>query len=518
MKAAIYCRVSTEDQEREGTSLGSQLRACLKRAEELAFETGEGHIFQEVWSGLTLERPKLTNLRDRARQGEISAVIVYSTDRLSRDPVHLLLLADEFEKKGVALIFVTEPLDNTLEGQLLGFVRGWASKVEAVKIRERTMRGRKSRAQMGKLPTGGVNLYGYDYDHTVGKRKVNEYEAGIVRMMFNWLVEERVSCNEICRRLVALGIPAPKGGIHWGRTTVGRILRNPTYYGKTYANKVFCTEPNKGSTENRRYKKTRREPRPREDWIELPDATPPIISEELFNYAQRQLQANRVMAPRAQKHRYLLRGLIWCKWCGRRYHGEPEHGYRYYRCSGRNKVLSPIPCRNQRIKAGYLEELVWGKVKEMLVKPELVIAELERMKESHTEAQHLEEEVRLNRERLEALGDAKTRVIRLYTYLPGRDIDETVKEVRRLQAEQDKIKEKITGLEKCIEEAKQLELNEAGIKYFCELARQNIENFTFDEKRLALEALQTKVCIDGRSITIEGLIPVLDSEKLAQQS
>jgi hypothetical protein len=52
--------------------------------------------------------------------------------------------------------------------------------------------------------------------------------------------------------------------------------------------------------------------------------------------------------------------------------------------------------------------------------------------------------------------------------------------------------------------AKQLELNEVGIKYFCEVARQNIENFSFDEKRLALEALQTRVCIDGRSITIEG--------------
>jgi hypothetical protein len=140
------------------------------------------------------------------------------------------------------------------------------------------------------------------------------------------------------------------------------------------------------------------------------------------------------------------------------------------------------------------------------------------MKESHTEAQHLEDEVRLNREHIETLGKAETRVIRLYTYLPGRDIDETVKEVRRLQAEQDKVKEEIAGLEKRIEEAEQLELNEAGIKYFCELARQNIENFTFDEKRLALEALQAKVCIDGRSITIEGLIPVLDSEKLAQQS
>ena len=95
----------------------------------------------------------------------------------------------------------------------------------AQKIADRTMRGRKSRALAGKLPTGGLNLYGYVYDPATGKRRINEYEAGVVRLMFKWLVEDRVSCNEICRRLIANNIPAPKGGSRWGRTTVGRISR-----------------------------------------------------------------------------------------------------------------------------------------------------------------------------------------------------------------------------------------------------------------------------------------------------
>ncbi len=332
--------------------------------------------------------------------------------------------------------------------------------------------------------------------------------------MFKWLVEDRVSCNEICRRLLANNIPAPKGGNYWGRTTVGRTLRNPVYYGETYANKMLSVEP-KTVTEGKRYKKTRRELRPREEWIELQDATPPIITKGLFDQAQQQLQSNRAMAPSQQKHQYLLRGLIWCKWCGRRYHGEPEHGQIYYRCSGRNKLASH--CRNQRLKGDYLEELVWGKVKEVLVKPELVIAELERMRQSNTQTQHLEDEVRLYQERLEALDDAETRVTRLYAYAGG-DIDKTAKELRRLKAEQERIKEEIARLEKRIEQAKQLELNGVGIKRFCELAKQNIENFTFDEKRLALETLQIKVWIDGVFTTIDGLIPILESDGLAQQS
>jgi site-specific DNA recombinase len=134
--AAIYVRVSTEDQEREGTSLESQKEACLKYAAEQGYEAQDAYITEEVYSGLTLDRSKLTQIRQWVKDKETDAVVAYSTDRLSRDPVHLLLLADEFDKAGVKLCFVTEPLDNSMEGQLLGFVRGWASKLEAVKIKE----------------------------------------------------------------------------------------------------------------------------------------------------------------------------------------------------------------------------------------------------------------------------------------------------------------------------------------------------------------------------------------------
>jgi len=104
--AAVYCRVSTEDQEKEGTSLDSQREACLKKCKELGWEVSPEHTLSEVWSGLTTERPELTKLREWVRKKEIEGVIVYSTDRLSRDPVHLLILVDEFEKKGVSLVFV----------------------------------------------------------------------------------------------------------------------------------------------------------------------------------------------------------------------------------------------------------------------------------------------------------------------------------------------------------------------------------------------------------------------------
>ena len=62
-----------------------------------------------------------------------------------------------------------------------------------------------------------------------------------------------------------------------------------------------------------------------------------------------------------------------------------------------------------------------------------------------------------------------------------------------------------------------MELNEAAIKRFCVLAAMNIENFSFDDWCLALEALQIKVWVDGDVIMIEGLIPIADFELLTQR-
>lgn len=83
MKTAVYCRVSTEGQEQEGTSLQTQLEACLKYCQDKGYDVS--YRFSEAFSGLSLERPELDKLRELVRTGTIDAVIVYSLDRFTRD-------------------------------------------------------------------------------------------------------------------------------------------------------------------------------------------------------------------------------------------------------------------------------------------------------------------------------------------------------------------------------------------------------------------------------------------------
>src|SRR4030067_1185022 len=162
MKAAIYCRVSTNNQEREGTSLQTQLENCLTYCQGKGYDVS--YRFSEAYSGLSLERPELDKLRELVRTEAIDVLVCYSLDRLTRDPGHGVIITQELEKHHVTLEAVTEDVDNSELGKLISYIRGYAAKVEALKIKERTMRGKRARARGGRIPNGnGLNLSGWDH-------------------------------------------------------------------------------------------------------------------------------------------------------------------------------------------------------------------------------------------------------------------------------------------------------------------------------------------------------------------
>ena len=238
MRAAIYCRVSTEDQEKEGTSLQTQLEACRNYCQDRGYDIA--YRFSEAYSGLTLERAaKLNELRDLVRNEQIDVVVVYCLDRLSRDPTHGVILTQELEKHRVILEAVTETVDSSELGKLISYIRGFASKLEAEKIRERTMRGRRTRVANGRIPGNRTRHFGYHYVPVKGEgervRYINEDEAKWIRKWKDWLLYEEAGLNEITRRMRALRVPTCTGkGIWWGSTIRG-ILTNPAIAGITYA-------------------------------------------------------------------------------------------------------------------------------------------------------------------------------------------------------------------------------------------------------------------------------------------
>src|SRR3712207_897690 len=96
-RAAIYVRVSSIQQEQDGSSLDSQEAACRAYAEQLGYTVVAVH--RETFSGGSFhERPLLGELRLAVRSGAVDVVVAYAVDRVSRDQTHIWILLDELDR------------------------------------------------------------------------------------------------------------------------------------------------------------------------------------------------------------------------------------------------------------------------------------------------------------------------------------------------------------------------------------------------------------------------------------
>lgn len=151
-KAAIYLRVSTDEQADPGLnggSLESQEARCLALCEARGLEVVR--VFTDAGaSGGTLARPALAQLRESVSAGEVAAVVVYAVDRLSRSQADTLSLLAELEAHGAGLAAASQPFDTTTPTgrAMLGMLSVFAE-LQRSEIRERTKAALRSKRGRG---------------------------------------------------------------------------------------------------------------------------------------------------------------------------------------------------------------------------------------------------------------------------------------------------------------------------------------------------------------------------------
>src|SRR4051812_576698 len=108
LRAAAYTRVSTDEQARDGWSLGEQRRRIEEHARQHGWELVE--TFEDAgWSGLRSDRPRYQDLMGAAARGAFDLVVVWRSDRLGRDTVERLTAEASLTRAGVRLVSLSEP-------------------------------------------------------------------------------------------------------------------------------------------------------------------------------------------------------------------------------------------------------------------------------------------------------------------------------------------------------------------------------------------------------------------------
>lgn len=147
MKAAIYARVSTIDQEPEN-QLG-ELRRYVQARGWIAQETQE-YVDRGI-SGTKDRRPALDALVEDARRRRFDVLVCWRLDRLGRNLKHLITLLEELQALGVAFVSLAEGIDATTPaGKLQMHILGAIAEFERERIRERVLAGLQRARGQGK--------------------------------------------------------------------------------------------------------------------------------------------------------------------------------------------------------------------------------------------------------------------------------------------------------------------------------------------------------------------------------
>lgn len=351
-RAALYIRVSTMEQVKEGYSILAQtekLKAYASAKDMSVYKTYSDPGF----SGAKQDRPALQEMIQDIENGKIDVVLVYKLDRLARSQkITLYLIEDIFLKNSVDFISLQESFDtSTPFGRATIGMLSVFAQLERDTITERMHMGRTERAKQGYYHGSGVAPLGYDY--VDGNLIVNEYEANIIREIFDLYVNQEKGQIHIVKKMAA----KYPGKVNTA-TIVKYALRNPIYTGRI-------------SWEGNVYEGHHK----------------PIIDDKTFEKAQRLIKEKSTNATTNKNQQSLLAGVIYCGKCGARMtreingpkskaytlkNGTIKHynyQYTYYTCcSVRKTVPNAVrdwDCNQKRLRCEKVDEVVINAIKSL---------------------------------------------------------------------------------------------------------------------------------------------------------
>ena len=294
METGIYVRVSTEEQVKEGYSIRGQEQKLKDYARIKDWEVYDVYIDEGISGKNITARPEVNRLIDDIKRGNVTNVLVFKIDRLTRSTSDLIFLMDLFNEYNCAFSSLMESIDTqTASGRMFLKIIGIFAEFERENIAERIILGRERKVNEGLTLCSHTASYGYDRPKGQKIQTVNESEAQVVREIFGWYTKQGVNIHEIARRLNLRGVPT-KLGSQWTRGGIKNLLTNSNYMG--HVRHHFEDKERAYTVEGKH------------------DA---IISKEVFEKAQKLLAKKSCISPTKQPmEENYFSGFLICAQCG----------------------------------------------------------------------------------------------------------------------------------------------------------------------------------------------------------
>lgn len=346
--AVGYCRYSSTAQREE--SIAAQKRAIGHYCVLGGYEIVEWYC-DEAISGTTDKRPEFQRLIADIQNNKVKTLIVHKLDRFSRNKKDTFEYLDLCEDCGVKVISVTEPIGNSPADRMLVTVISGVNEYFSLNLSNEVVKGMLENAHRG-FWSGGKPPLGYD---VVDKKLViNEKEAEAIRLIYE-MYAEGYGYGKIIDRLNLLGYKTKKGN-KFAKNSLCDLIENEKYKGVYVFNKRSSKKKKDKKRNNHKFK-------PDEEIIRIPGGCPAIISEELWNKANRVRKTTGKLKSNA-KRQYLLTSMLVCAECGAKMHGNLRkstkgHEYMTYRCNNR---INQHTCGKKEIRTEIVDDFVLDEI------------------------------------------------------------------------------------------------------------------------------------------------------------
>lgn len=310
MRAALYTRVSSQEQAQHGVSLAEQKERLEHWAKAEGWEIA-GIYTDKGYTGGNAERPELQRMMDDARAKLFDVVVVTKLDRLFRNNRLLQNYIHELENYSIHFVAQAEGIDTSKPGMgkvilnMLGSVAEW----EHDRIGERVADFWRHLARKGQWSSGRTP-FGYRFENTKKELIIDPLEAEAIRFIFKVYTEKEIGIVRTAELANKQELITPRPGRRhhttWTQSAIRYILTHPAYKGG-----------------------------PSENW---PFKSPAIVTPEIWDAAQRQLSSNRHF--RETENKSPFQGLLRCGLCGHTMRIGLNHGaIKVWECPGRLKRL-----------------------------------------------------------------------------------------------------------------------------------------------------------------------------------
>ncbi|MFA6428691.1 MAG: recombinase family protein [Candidatus Buchananbacteria bacterium] len=297
MKYIIYCRKSSESEERQVLSINSQLNELMNLANKIGIVVGK--IYKESMSAKSPGRPVFEEMLEYLEKNKNCTLLVWKLDRLARNAFDGGKLSWFMDRGLISEIITPEKtFKNISDDQFMMSLNFGMAKKYIDDLSANVKRGNRAKLEKGQWP--GVAPLGYLNDKTNHTVIIDRDRAPLIKKIFELFATGSYSLKDISDLIYEQGLRSHSGKRLY-RSIIYRIVKSPFYTGIMERDGKYY----RGSYQ-------------------------PLISKEVFDTCQEVLTGNR---SKKQKHPFLLRGKMTCNICGCLLTATLKKGHTYYYCT-----------------------------------------------------------------------------------------------------------------------------------------------------------------------------------------